>query len=137
MTEVILKTFVDVMEANERRLGTIAELTTTLDTIMKASRLTGKKTKLTLTIEVAPDKNDELALTMSADVKASIPVAERKKALIYHDPASQTFSKTDPRQLELLAEAEQERQTREDALRAQGVTSLNQIGRGTEVAATA
>jgi len=137
LTEAVLKTFVDVLEANERRLGTIAELTTTLDAIMKASRLTGKKATLTLKIEVAPDKNDELALTMSADVKASIPVAERKKALIYHDPASQTFSKTDPRQLELLAEAEQERQTREDALRAQGVTSLNQIGRGTEVAATA
>jgi hypothetical protein len=137
MTEAVLKTFVDVLEANERRLGTIAELTTTLDAIMKASRLTGKKASLTLKIEVAPDKNDELALTMSADVKASIPVEERKKALIYHDEATKTFSKTDPRQLELLAEQEAEKQEREERLRQQGVASLNQIGRGTEVAATA
>jgi len=133
LTEPVLKTFVDVLEANERRLGTIAEATAALDAIMKAARLTGKKASLTIKIEVAPDKNDELALTMSADVKASIPVAERKKALIYHDPASQTFSKTDPRQLEMLAEREQERQEREQTLNEAGVA---QIGRGL-VAATA
>lgn len=127
MSEAVLKTFVDVLEANERRLGTIKELTEGLDAVMKASRATGKKASITLKIEVSPDKNDELALTMQADVKTSIPTPERRKALIYHDAESHTFSKTDPRQLELLAEQEAERAEREAELAEKGIA---QIGRG-------
>lgn len=126
-TNPVLRTFCDVLEANERRLGTIKELTEALDAVMKASRATGKKGTITLKIEIAPDKNDELALTMLADVKASVPVAERRKALVYHNEKDHTFSKTDPRQLELLAEREQERAERAERLHEQGVA---QIGRG-------
>lgn len=130
----VLRTFVDVLDANERRLGTIREMTEGLDAAMKAARATGKKATITMTIEVAPDKNDELALTMMADVKVKLPNAERRKALIYHNEKDHTFSKTDPRQLELLAEAEAERAEREAQLREQGVS---QIGRGAPVPAVA
>lgn len=123
----VLKDAVDVLQANERRLGTIRELTEALDIVMKAARATGKKGTITLKIEIAPDKNDEQALTMLADVKHTAPVAERRKALIYHDAANHTFSKTDPRQLELLAEQEAEKAEREEKLREQGIA---QIGRG-------
>lgn len=132
MSDAVLKTFVDVLDANERRLGTIKEATEGLDAIMKASRATGKKAKMVITIEVAPDKNDELALTMLADVKTTIPAPERRKALVYHNPETHTFSKTDPRQLELLAEQEAERAEREAELRE---ANIARIGRGAEVAA--
>lgn len=134
MSEHELKTFVDVMEANERRLGTIRECTEGLDALMKAVRATGKKGTMTIKVEVACDKNDEMALTMMADVKVSTPTPERRKALVYHDAEKHTFSKTDPRQLELLAEAEAERAEREAQLREQGVA---QIGRGASVPAVA
>lgn len=133
MSDHVLKNFVDVLEANERRLGTIGEATEALHNLMKAVRASGKKGSVTIKFEVACDKNDELALTMSADVKSSIPAPDRKKALIYHNADDQSFSKTDPRQLELLSEQEAERADREAKLREQGVA---QIGRG-PVAATA
>jgi hypothetical protein len=127
----MLRSYNQVMEANERRLGIQRDTIEGLNEIAKAARATGKKAKMVITIEIAPDKNDELALSMEGDVKLTLPKPERKKALIYHDAETKTFSKTDPRQLELLAEQEAERAEREKALREEGIA---RIGRGTDVA---
>lgn len=130
--DVRLRTLTALMEANERRCGTIGEATDMMHTLMKAVRATGKKGTLTLKFEIAPDKNDEAALTIHCTPSSSVPTPERRKALIYHDAETASFSKTDPRQLELLAEREEERRERETELREQGIA---RIGRGETVAA--
>lgn len=130
-----LRTVVDVMEAHERRLGTIAEATTELNALMSAVRATGKGGTLTIKFKVEKDKNDEEALTIVADVTSTIPKPERRKALVYHDAETQTFSRTDPRQLELLREREAEAAERAEAIKAAGAVDLQQVGRG-PIAAT-
>jgi hypothetical protein len=130
--DVRLRTLTALMEANERRCGTIEEATNLLHNLMKMVRKTGKKGTLTLKFEVAVDKNDELALTINCTPTASIPTPDRKKAVIYHDEDTLSFTKTDPRQLELLAEQEAEKREREQELHERGVA---QIGRGPAVAA--
>ena len=82
---------------------------------------------MSLKLEIACDKNDELALTFQATPSCSVPKPDRRKALIYHDAETGAFMKTDPRQLELLAEAQAEREDRETALREKGIA---RIGRG-------
>lgn len=125
-----LRTIVDCLEAQEKRLGTIAEATSELNALMKAVRTTGKGGTVTIKIKIEKDKNDEEALTWLADVSASIPKPDRRKGLIYHDAETQTFSRTDPRQMELLREQEQERADREAELREAGIA---RIGRGADV----
>jgi hypothetical protein len=120
-----------VMNLNERRCGTIAEATEAMHAVMKAARATGKAGTVTIKFKVAPDKNDELALTIEADVSSSVPKPERRKALVYHDAETRTFSRTDPRQLELLAEKDEQRREREAELAEKGIA---RIGRGAEVA---
>lgn len=130
------RTITGVLELNERRCGTIEEATTELHRLMEAVRKTGKKGSISITLEIAPDKNDELALTMAQVVKTSIPKGEARKALIYHDPENLAFTKTDPRQLELLAEQEQERRERsEERERTLNDANVAQIGRGVPEAA--
>ena len=132
------KTFAEVMVANEKRTGTIEELTAMLHTVAAAVRKTGKKGSVSLKLEINCDKNDELALTFQATPSCSVPTPDRRKALIYHNPETGAFTKTDPRQLELLAEQEAERAENDTRLREAGIAK---IGRGTveidgEVAAT-
>jgi hypothetical protein len=126
MTQV-LRSLTALMEANEKRCGTIEEATEMMHRLMKAVRATGKKGTLTLKFEVAPDKNDELALVMNCTPSVSCPSPERRKAMVYHDPENLGFTKTDPRQMELLAEHEAERLEREEELREAGIA---RIGRG-------
>jgi hypothetical protein len=126
-----LRTITALMEANERRCGTIEEATEMMHRLMAGVRKTGKKGTLTLKFEVAPDKNDELALTINCTPVVSVPSPERRKALVYHDAENMAFSKTDPRQLELLAEKEAEREERDRALNDANVA---RIGRGAETA---
>ena len=132
MTQV-LRSLTALMEANEKRCGTIEEATEMMHRLMKAVRATGKKGTLTLKFEVAPDKNDELALVMNCTPSVSCPSPERRKAMVYHDPENLGFTKTDPRQMELLAEQEAERLEREEELREAGVA---RIGRGETALAT-
>lgn len=129
--DVRLRTITALMEANERRCGTIAEATEMLHALMKAAKTTGKKGTLTLKFEVAPDKNDENALTITCTPSSTVPTPERRKALIYHDAEDHSFSKTDPRQLELLAEQDEARKEREAELAEKGIA---QIGRGAAAA---
>lgn len=132
-TDERARTITALMELNERRCGTIKKATDLMHDLMKAVRETGKSGSVTIKLSIATDKNDELALTMDGKVTASIPEPEAKKALVYHDPENRAFTKTDPRQLELLAEQEAERQERLAELQERGIA---QIGRGA-VAATA
>lgn len=128
------KTICGLMELNERRLGTIKEATTLMHEAMAAARATGKAAKVSISFTVSPDKNDELALVITADVASKIPQPERKKALVYHDAESKAFTKTDPRQLELLAEKEAERKERSDRLAEAGIERLDRVGRGPQAA---
>lgn len=130
------KNICGLMDLNERRLGTIAEATKAMHELMAAVRTTGKAGSVTIKFNVATDKNDELALTMDTLVTTTAPKPERRKALVYHDVESRAFTKTDPRQLELLAEKEAERQEREERLAEAGIERLDRVGRGA-VAATA
>jgi hypothetical protein len=120
-------TFAEVMVANEKRTGTIEELSKMMHDVAAAVRKTGKKGTVSLKIEIACDKNDELALTFQATPSCSLPTPDRRKALIYHNPETNTFTKTDPRQLELLAEQDAERTEREQRLRE---ANIAQLGRG-------
>lgn len=124
------KSICGLMELNERRLGTIAEATKAMHELMAAVRATGKSGNVGIKFSVNVDKNDELALTIEAEVTSKIPQPERRKALVYHDVESRAFTKTDPRQLELLAEKEAERAEREERLREAGVERLERVGRG-------
>ena len=125
--ETSVRSITGLMEINERRCGTIDESSRLMHTLMTAVRETGSKGRLVLTFEVACDKNDEMALTIDCDVKATLPKKPRRKAIVFHDPKRGVFTKTDPRQLELLAEREAERQDREAELSERGVA---RIGRG-------
>ena len=120
-------TLTGLMEMNERRCGTIDEASDKMHALMTAVRAYGAKGTLTLKFEVAPDKNDELALTIDCDVTVSLPKKPRRKALVFHDPKSKAFTKSDPRQLELLAEREAERAERAAELTERGIA---RIGRG-------
>lgn len=125
MTQV--RSITALMELNEKRCGTIEEATSMMHTLMAAVRKTGKKGTLTLKFEVAPDKNDELALTINCTPSVLAPTPERRKALVYHNAEELAFSKTDPRQLEMLAEQEAERAERERTL---AEANVSRIGRG-------
>lgn len=124
------KTICGLMELNERRLGTIAEATKQMHELMAAARATGKAGSVSITFTVAPDKNDEMALTIAAVVAAKLPKPEARKALVYHDTESRAFTKTDPRQLELLAERAAEKAERDERLAEQGIERLDRVGRG-------
>lgn len=131
MTQV--RSITALMELNEKRCGTIEEATAMMHTLMAAVRKTGKKGTLSLTFEVSPDKNDELALTINCTPKVNAPTPERRKALVYHNAEELAFSKTDPRQLEMLAEQEAERAERERSL---NEANVSRIGRGEPALAT-
>lgn len=129
MTQV--RSLIELMEMIEPRCGTNKKGTDEIHRLMAEVRNIGKYGTLVVTFKVSPDKNDELALTISAKVKATLPEGEPRKALVYHDAESREFSRTDPRQLEMLAEQEAERQEREAELRQRGI---ERIGRGAELA---
>ena len=132
------RTFAEVMVANEKRTGTIEELTKMLHEVATAVRKTGKKGTVTLKVEVECDKNDELALTLRATPSCSVPAPDRRKAMLFHDGERGVFAKTDPRQLELLAEQEAEKASRERELNERGIARIGRGGAdGTVIDATA
>jgi len=130
-TGELARTITGFLELNERRLGTIKEATSLMHELLKASRETGKGGSVTITFKVEPDKTDELAFTIDQEVTSKIPRPARKKAMVYHDAENRAFTKTDPRQLELLAEQAAEKAERDEALREAGIAK---IGRGAEPA---
>lgn len=118
-----MKTITQVLVENERRHGTIAEASEYLEQVVRAVRNTGGKGEVRITLKVEPDKIDELAIAILQDVTFKMPPKKRVKSVVYQNNDG-SLTKTDPRQLELLAEQEAER----ERLHESGVT---QIGRGT------
>ena len=87
-----------------------------------AAKGTGKKARLTLTVDVVPDKTDENLCEFVLDVVTKIPRMPYAKGLMFVT-ANGDASREDPRQHELELE-------RQEKLKDQGVTALAQIGRG-------
>jgi hypothetical protein len=112
-----VNTITGLMEMNERRCGTIAEASEMMNILMTAVRDTGSKGTLTLKFTVACDKNDELALVIEVEcLHIRLPKRARRKALVFHDPKNKAFSKTDPRQMELLRSAPSSRRCAKPSL---------------------
>lgn len=59
---------------------------------------TGKKGSLTLTVTVAPLKDDLEVLIVSDEIKLKLPEHDRKASMFYPD-ANGNLTRTDPRQL--------------------------------------
>lgn len=94
--------------------------------LVKAVKETKKSGKITFTIEVKPDKNDDRVVTMHPKVEAKIPKRGFSEGIFFVGPDGR-LSKEDPAQLDLLEER-----------RAEGVRSiqrseaaLEQVGRNT------
>ena len=122
-----VNTITGLMEMNERRWGAIAEASELMNAVMSAVRETGAKGTLTLKFTVACDKNDELLLNVDCDPSATLPKKLRRKAAVFHDPKNKAFTKTDPRQMELLEERAELKAEREAELAGRGIS---RIGRG-------
>jgi len=90
---------------------------------------TGKKGTITIKLTVETDKQEEGVLAVSMDVTSTAPKPDRKKALLFPTEDGLGFSKTDPKQLELLAQEQAERDEREAELAEQNIA---RIGRGAE-----
>jgi hypothetical protein len=115
-----------LLNANTKRWP-VAEAMEHILAVQKAVKNTGKKGKVTITFAVETDKQEEGVLAVSMDVTSTAPRADRKKALLYPCDDGLGFSKTDPKQLELLAEQEAERDEKARRLNEEGIA---QIGRG-------
>jgi hypothetical protein len=120
-------TIIGLMEQNERRTGLIDSASAQMHELMKLVREYSGKGKVVITFEVSCDKNEENALQLDCYSKVTLPEKPRRKALVFHDAKRKVFSKTDPKQLELLAEREEMRAARETELAERGIA---RIGRG-------
>jgi hypothetical protein len=119
-----MQSFLDVL-SQIRGGAALTDAAKDLQELVQAVRETGKAGKLTFSITVEPDKADETVVTLQPDVVLKLPKKPRAKGIFYMDRHG-TLTREDPRQLELLAEkeAEKERQA------AEGVTHLERVGRG-------
>lgn len=133
--EVRIRSITELMASNEPRERSIARATALLYQLMDAVSETGKGGEMTLKFSVKPDKNYEGALEIKATSKITkLPEPEGRASMVYFDRETKTISKTDPRQLELLAEKEAEREEREERARAMTEANITQIGRGSSPA---
>lgn len=125
-----------LMIDDDKRTRALSDLLAEFAAVAKATRELGAKGTVTLKISVDKDKNDEEALAISYDVTSSIPKAKRKSSIGFFDERTKTVMKTDPRQLELLAEKEDERQAKLERDRQITEQGLARIGRGLDTAAS-
>ena len=119
-----------LLNHNQKRWPVSEAMKHILD-VQKAVKNTGKKGTITIKLTVETDKQEEGVLAVSMDVTSTAPKPDRKKALLFPTEDGLGFSKTDPKQLELLAEQEAERAEREAALAEQNIA---RIGRSAEPA---
>lgn len=89
---------------------------------VKATRDTGKPSKLTFTIKVEPDKTDDTVVTLQPDVDTKLPRRPKAKGIFFVDDKGKLV-REDPRQLQMELE-------RKLKLEASNVTALEGIGRG-------
>jgi hypothetical protein len=121
-----METLPALMSYNQKRWP-VAEAMEHMLAVQKATLNTGKKGTITIKFTVETDKQEEGVLAVSMDVTSTVPRAERKKTMLYPLEDGRGFTKTDPRQLELLAEQEAEREEKSRRLHEAGIA---QIGRG-------
>lgn len=100
----------------------LAEAGAALQECVQATRDTGKPSKLTFTIKIEPDKTDETVVTLQPDIDVKLPKRPKAKGIFYMD-AQGRLTREDPRQAQMEFE-------RQEELKAQGATALNQVGRG-------
>lgn len=120
----------ELLVGDDRRTRVLSDLLGDFAQVAKAVRELGAKGHVTLKISVDKDKNDEEALAINYDVTSSIPKMKRKASIGFFDEKTKTVIKTDPRQLEMLAEKEDERQAKAERERQLHEKGIAVIGRG-------
>lgn len=108
----------------------LADAGNELADVVLAVKATGKKGSVTLTIDVEPDKTDETVVTLQPKIKVSKPVKPYSKGIFFVNDRNGHLTQEDPRQLELLAEQEAEKEAKREQERAAGITHLDKVGRG-------
>lgn len=124
-----------LLAEDDRRTRALSDLLADFAAAAKGVREIGGKGHVTLKISIEKDKNDEEALSFSYDVTSSVPKPKRKSSIGYFDEKTKTVIKTDPRQLEMLAEKEDERRASEERQRQISEAGLARIGKGVETIA--
>lgn len=95
--------------------------------VVAAVKATGKKGSITLKIDIEPDKTDDTVVTFQPDITVKKPKKPYAKGIFFVDEKTGRVSREDPRQLEMLAEREAERDEKMRLAHEQGITH---IGRG-------
>jgi hypothetical protein len=116
-----MQSFLDVL-SQIRGGAALADAAKDLQELVQAVRDTGKKGKLSFSIEVEPDKAGEGVVWLLPDVVLKLPKKPRAKGIFYMDKHG-NLTREDPRQLELEMKREAE-------LAEQGAVALNKVGRG-------
>jgi hypothetical protein len=124
--------FFDLMVSEDRRTRALSDLLVDLYVMTKAVETTGRAGVVTLEIKCSKDKNDEIATQYDFDIRSKVPKPKRKSSIVFTDEKNRTVCKTDPRQLEMLAEKEDERQAKLERDRQITEQGLARIGRGAE-----
>lgn len=95
--DVVVRPFADWLR--EQSSGkTHDELSEALHTLIAKVLDTGKKGSLTLTVSLAPLKDDIEVLIVSDEIKLKLPEHDRKASMFYPDDMG-NLSRTDPNQL--------------------------------------
>ena len=121
-----------LMVEDDRRTRVVSTLCADVAAVAKAVRETGKGGEVTLKIKFSKNKSDEEALDIKYDVSCKTPEPDAKSSIGFFDEKTRTVIKTDPRQLEMLAEKEEERLAAEERARQLNEQNIARIGRGTE-----
>lgn len=135
MSQELRNNFVfGLMVEDDRRTRVVSTLCADVAAVAKAVRETGKGGEITLKIKVTKNKSDEEALDIKYDVTSKVPGPDVRSSVAFFDEKTKTVIKTDPRQLEMLAEKEDERRAQAERDRQVSEAGLARIGRGTETA---
>lgn len=117
------RALVDVI-SQSRGAAVLTDAARLLNELSRAVKETGKSGTLTLRLTIKPDKTDNTVVSVDPEVSAKTPKRPYPSSVFYVNDQTGDLTREDPRQLELLKEKAAERAE-------QGVTSLNQVGRGT------
>jgi hypothetical protein len=96
-----------------------------LNELVLAVKETGKKGSITLTIEVAPDKNDENVVSVAPSVKTKIPEKGFTPGVFFATDTGE-LTREDPRQQEMF----KDREAKGVAQLQAGQDRLAAVGRG-------
>ena len=121
--------FVQLTE-DDRRTRVLSNLLAKHSEVAKAVKELGKTGEITLKIKISKSEIDEEALEFLYTVTSKVPEPTAKTSIGYYDEKTKTVLKTDPRQLEMLAEKEEERLAAEERTRQLSEQGIARIGRG-------